>query len=180
MQLSALLASPRHSHVYTPAPLKLSPCGLLCKEKQRLGQITVTGLVQDVTRELAFSAPLCAHISTPENFSHAHTPGFQIRECHIEIRNALTQLHNLATSPLAQCLRSITLSDWSVVHSGILLWIQTAANEGERCSLEKKQVGLIALPAFFCLLSTFLSPLNRLSCQTGIALLGMQMHPTFM
>ena len=93
-----------------------------------------------MTRELAFSAPLCVHISTPENFSHAHTPGFRIRECHIEIRNALTQLHNLATSPLAQCLRSITLSDWSVVHSGILLWIQTAADEGERCFWMRHQL----------------------------------------
>ena len=125
---------------------------MLCKEKQRLGQMTVTDLVQDVTRELAFSAPLCAHISTPENFSHAHTPGFQNRECHIEIRNALTQLHNLATSPLAQCLRSITLSDWSVVHSGILLWIQTAADEGEHCFVDEGQLASLPQMPSLCLL----------------------------
>lgn len=49
----------------------------------------------------------------------------------MEVRSALTQLQSLATSPLAHCLRSITLSDWSVVHTGILLWIQTAVEEGE-------------------------------------------------
>ena len=85
---------------------------------------------QGVTRELAFHAPLSAHISTPESFRHALCERFHIRECHIEVRNALAQLHDLAASPLSACLRSITLSDWSVVHSGILLWIQTTVNDG--------------------------------------------------
>ena len=49
----------------------------------------------------------------------------------MEVRSALTQLESLATGPLANCLRSITLSDWSVVHTGILLWIQTAVDEGD-------------------------------------------------
>jgi hypothetical protein len=71
------------------------------------------------------------HISTPESLQHAQDARFHVQECHVEIRNALTQLHSLAASPLAERLRSITLSDWSVVHSGILLWIQTAADEGE-------------------------------------------------
>lgn len=89
-------------------------------------------ILQDVVRELAFTAPLCAYISTAESLRHAHDPDFCIQQCHIEIRNALTQLHNTASSPLANCLCSITLSDWSVVHSGILLWIQTAADEGDK------------------------------------------------
>ena len=87
--------------------------------------------LQDVVRELAFHAPLCAHLSTAESLRHARSPGFRIRECHMEVRSALTQLESLATGPLATCLRSITLSDWSVVHTGILLWIQTAVDEGK-------------------------------------------------
>jgi len=99
----------------------------------RLGYTKLKNLIfQDVVRELAFTAPLCAYISTAESLRHAHDPDFRIQQCHIEIRNALTQLHNTASSPLANCLRSITLSDWSVVHSGILLWIQTAADEGDK------------------------------------------------
>jgi hypothetical protein len=93
---------------------------------------TVLVTSQEVTRDLAFHVPLCAHISTPESLQHAQDARFHVQECHVEVRNALTQLHSLAASPLAERLRSITLSDWSVVHSGILLWIQTAADEGER------------------------------------------------
>ncbi len=103
---------------------------------QRMGLIR-RGLpwLQDVVRELAFHAPLCAHLSTAESLRHARSPGFRIRECHMEVRSALTQLESLATGPLANCLRSITLSDWSVVHTGILLWIQTAVDEGKSGAL---------------------------------------------
>lgn len=86
--------------------------------------------LQDVARELAFHAPLCVHLSTAESLRHAQSPRFRIQECHMEVGSALAQLQSLATSPLATCLRSITLSDWSVVHTGILLWIQTAVDEG--------------------------------------------------
>ncbi len=86
--------------------------------------------VQDVGAELAATAPLSVTFESEIGLAHASSGDFRVQECHVDLVTAAKWVSLLRDSPLSGCLRSATLSDWSVVKEDALLFFEESCCEG--------------------------------------------------
>lgn len=89
--------------------------------------------IQDVGTELAGTAPLSVTFDAEKGLAHALSGRFRIQECHVDLENSAKWLSSLRESSLSLCLRSVTLSDWSVLKEDALLFFQECCHEGALC-----------------------------------------------
>ena len=85
---------------------------------------------QDVVGEVASKAPLRVAFCSAKGLALAGSGCFTVAECHLDLEGRASVLRALREHPLAACLASITLSDWSIVKEEVLQYVQDACDEG--------------------------------------------------
>ena len=86
--------------------------------------------MQDVGAELAATASLSVTIESEKGLVHATSGEFRVKECHLDLVSSAKWLSLLRESCLRTCLRSVTMTESSVVKDEALLFFGECCNEG--------------------------------------------------